>query len=59
MKQLRVERYFTVCPPIKATKPQTGNANEVKEPVDEEMPGTARDANALEMKPDASLKVLG
>lgn len=56
---LRAERYFTVYPPVKATKPQTGCANKVREPVDEETPGTARDASTLEVKPDAGLKALG
>lgn len=56
---LRAERHFTVYSPVKATKPQTGCANKVREPVDEERPGTARDASTLEVKPDAGLKVLG
>lgn len=56
---LRAERHFTVYPPVKATNPQTGRANKVKEPVAEETPGTARDASTLEMKPDAGFKVLG
>lgn len=56
---LRAEKHFTVYPPVKATKPQMGCANKVKEPVPEEMPRTAREASTLEMKPDAGLKVLG
>lgn len=57
--RLRAERRFPVYPPVKATKPQTGCANKVKELVDEETAGTARDASTLGVKPDAGLKDVG